>query len=196
MLLSFYYIDLWRDMHHNMYWGSWIIPDFVYFCVPLFEETLVWYFMSSVNFICWVHYGFMWMVHGVFHTLFEIKESRFCFWIHVATEAHGEMLKIIASLYIDVNEYTSPVIDWYSMWFINFFVSSSMIVVSMKSVFSNYVSTSKDDCWNFTSSFSLVPQHYWIIFFMMWSAWSILIPYLPWIMWMLRSFRFDTSCKV
>ena len=54
--------------------------------------------MSFANFLSWVHYGFMWMVHMILHAMFESKESRFCWCIHVATEAYGDILDIISSL--------------------------------------------------------------------------------------------------
>ena len=50
------------------------------------------------------------MVHEILHAKFHRKEGRFCWCIHVATEAHGEILKIIASLDSDVHDYTNPVI--------------------------------------------------------------------------------------
>ena len=38
-------IDLLHDLHHNMYGGSWSIPDFADFCIPYSEETLMWKFI-------------------------------------------------------------------------------------------------------------------------------------------------------
>ena len=52
----------------------------------------------------------MWVVHEVFHAMFEIKKGMFCWCIHTATEAHCEILKIITSLESDVHESTNPVI--------------------------------------------------------------------------------------
>ena len=94
---------------------------FVDFCIPYFEETLMWDFMGFLNFLSWVHDGFMWIFHEILHAMFESKESRFYWEIFVATEAHGETLKIIASLDSDVPESTIPVVEWYSMWFIYLF---------------------------------------------------------------------------
>ena len=64
----------------------------------------------------------MWVVHEIFHAMFEIKESRFYWQINVSTEVHGEILNIIASLDGAVHEYNNPVIDLSSMWSINFSV--------------------------------------------------------------------------
>ena len=52
----------------------------------------------------------MWMVHEIFHAMFEIKERRFCWCIHVATEAHCGIFKAIARLDSDVHDYINPVI--------------------------------------------------------------------------------------
>ena len=43
------------------------------------------------------------MVYEILHVMFEIKERRFCWCINVATDVHGEILKIIASLDSDVH---------------------------------------------------------------------------------------------
>ena len=53
--------------------------------------------------------------------MFESKERRFFWGIYVATEAHGEILEIILSLDSAVHDYTNPVIEWSSMWFLNLF---------------------------------------------------------------------------
>ena len=53
----------------------------------------------------------MCMAHQIFHAIFESKEIRFYWCIHVATDAHGEILKITASLDSDANESTNPVIE-------------------------------------------------------------------------------------
>ena len=53
----------------------------------------------------------MWMVHEILHDMFESKESMLCWCIHVATEAHGEILKIIVSLESDLHEDTNTVIE-------------------------------------------------------------------------------------
>ena len=50
------------------------------------------------------------MMHEVFHDIFERNKNRFCWCIHISTEAHCEILKIIASLDSGVHEYTNPVI--------------------------------------------------------------------------------------
>ena len=53
----------------------------------------------------------MCMVRDIFHAIFESKENRFCWYIHVAIEAHGEILEIIVSFDSDVHESTNPVIE-------------------------------------------------------------------------------------
>ena len=53
----------------------------------------------------------MWMVHEIFHAMYKIKEIGFCWGIHAATEAHGKVLNIVASLDSDVHEATNPVIE-------------------------------------------------------------------------------------
>ena len=52
----------------------------------------------------------MWMVHEIFHAMSNIKEVGFHWGIHVATEMHGKVLKIVASFNIGVHEATNPVI--------------------------------------------------------------------------------------
>ena len=75
---------------------------FVDLCIPWFEVTLVWVFVSFVNFLSLVHYGFMWIVHEILYAMFDRKKIRFYWYILVATKAHGKILKIIASLDSDV----------------------------------------------------------------------------------------------
>ena len=103
-------IDIWHDLHHNMCGGSWSISVFN-FCILCFEIILVWAFMSFVNFLSWIHYDFVWMVHEIFHAIFESKERRLFWCIRVSNEAHWEILKIIESLDSDVHESTNLVID-------------------------------------------------------------------------------------
>ena len=83
---------LWNDLHHNIHGGSWSITDFSDLCIPCFEEILMWVFMGSVNFLSWVHDGFMWMADEIFRAMFEIKEGRFYWGIHVSTDSHGDIL--------------------------------------------------------------------------------------------------------
>ena len=59
----------------------------------------------------------MGMVHAIFHAMPDSKEVRLCWVIHVATETHGKLLKIVASLNSDVHEAANPVIEVSSMWF-------------------------------------------------------------------------------
>ena len=136
------------------------------------------------------------MVHEIFHAMFESNESMLCWVIHIATETRGKILNIKTSLNSDVHDATNPLIEGSSIWFIKNISPSPMIVVAMNSVFSNHASTGKVDCWNFTSYFFFFPQYSWIMFFMMRSVWSLLIPYLPWIILMLGSFSFGTYWKV
>ena len=83
---------------------------FAAFCISFFEVTLLGDFFSSTNFLSLVYYSFMWMLHEIFHAMFEINKGRFCWCIRIAAEAHCEILKIIASFYSDVHESTNPVI--------------------------------------------------------------------------------------
>ena len=53
--------------------------------------------------------------------MFDYKENRLCWVINVATEAHGEILKIIASLDSDVYDSTNY---WGILHVIYLFVSS------------------------------------------------------------------------
>ena len=76
------------------------------------------------------------------------------------------------------------------------FISSTVRDVAMRSVFSNDVSTRKGEFWNFTSSFFFVTQYYWIMILMVWSVWSILIPYSHWILLLFWSFCFGPSWKL
>ena len=85
------------------------------------------------------------MVHEIYHAMFEIKEGRFSWRIHVATEAHGEILKIIAILDSDVHASTNAVIEGSSMLLIKIFHPSLIRSVSMNIVFKIDVSTGKGD---------------------------------------------------
>ena len=53
----------------------------------------------------------MWMVDEIFHAIFEIKEIRVCWLIHVSTKLHNDILNIIESLNSDVHEATKSVIE-------------------------------------------------------------------------------------
>ena len=99
----------------------WVFLIFVDFCISCFEVTLVGDFMSFGNFLFWVLDDFIWMVHEILHAMIDSKEIRFCWYIHVSTEAHGEILKIIVSLDSDVHESTNLVIEKSPMWFLDFF---------------------------------------------------------------------------
>ena len=132
----------------------------------------------------------MWMVHEIFHAMSKSKEIWFYWVIHVATEAHGKVFNIVASLDSDVYEATNPVIEEPYMWVSICFRYHPIRYVAMKSVFSKDVSTGKCYFWNFTSSFVFFTQYYWIMFLMIWYIWSILIPYSLWIMLILRRLFF------
>ena len=67
-------------------------------------------FVSYIKFLSLVYEGFMRMAHDIFHAMFDIKKIRFCLCIHVATEAHCEILYIIANLDSDVHESKNPVV--------------------------------------------------------------------------------------
>ena len=160
---------------------------FFYFFIPCFEIKLVWDFMSFVNFLSWSHYGFIFMVYEIFHSMFERKEIGFYCWIHVSTEAHSDILNIIVILDSAVHEYTNPVIEWSSKWFIIFQLFSNYRCIHEECIFKWFIYW-KGWLLEFYLLFFFVPQYSWIIFFMIWSVWSILIPYLILIMWMLSSF--------
>ena len=49
-------------------------------------------------------------MHEILHVMFESKEIRFCWGIHVSTEVHGEILNIIVNWDSDVHDSTNPVI--------------------------------------------------------------------------------------
>ena len=84
---------------------------FADFCIPCFEETMMWSFMGFINFLSLVHDRFMWMAHEILHAMFDIKESRFFWGIHIVTEAHDEILNIIASLDSGVHESTNLAVE-------------------------------------------------------------------------------------
>ena len=55
------------------------------------------------------------VVHDIFHAMSESKEGRLSWSIHIATEMHGKVLKIMVCLESDVNEAAKSVIDRKSM---------------------------------------------------------------------------------
>ena len=123
---------------------------FVDFCIPCFEETLMWYFICFEIFISWLNDRFIGMLHDIFHAMYDRKEFMFYWGIHVSTDIHCKILKIIESLINDMNEATIPVIEVSSMWFLICFDCSTIIGVYLKSIFSKDVSTVKGGLWNFT----------------------------------------------
>ena len=84
-----------------------IFSGFFFSC---FELTFMGDLFGSMNFLSLVHDGYMWMVHKIFHAMFESNKCVFCWFSHIATEAHCEILKIIASLDSDLNDSTSTII--------------------------------------------------------------------------------------
>ena len=81
------------------------------------------------------------MVRKMVHAMSESKQGRLFLSIHVATETHGKVLKIIESLNSDAHDTTNQVIKLSPVSVFNFFSYSPIIVVSMKSIFSKDVST-------------------------------------------------------
>ena len=65
---------------------------------------------SSMNFLCLVHYGCMWMVHEIFHAMFYSNKGSFYWCIHISDDMHCEILKMVASLDSGVHDSTNPVI--------------------------------------------------------------------------------------
>ena len=61
------------------------------------------------------------MVNEIYHAIFERNKRRLCWCIHIATESHFDILKIIASLDSDVHESTKPIIEGSSMLYFNWF---------------------------------------------------------------------------
>ena len=61
------------------------------------------------------------MLHDIFYEMFERKEGRLGWKIHVATDTHDKVLKIIDSLDSDANESTKPVIKGTPMCVFNLF---------------------------------------------------------------------------
>ena len=75
------------------------------------------------------------MVHDIFHAMSEHKAAGF-FWVtHLSTETYSKLLDILAILNSDVHYYSNPVIEGSSMQFFNFFSSSPIRGVFMKSKF-------------------------------------------------------------
>ena len=82
-------------------------------------------------------------------------------------------------------------------WYFSICYNSSPIrVMAMNSSFLNYMSTGKVGFWYYTSSFVFFSQYYWMMFLMIWSFCSILIPCSLWVVLVLRSFSFFLYCKV
>ena len=58
---------------------------------------------------------------------------------------NNRVLNIEASVTSDVHEATKPAVEVSSMLLLNFFISFPIRSVAMKSIFSKYVSTGKDE---------------------------------------------------
>ena len=149
---------------------------------PALKKYLCGISFGGVGFISWIYDIFMLMVNDKFHYVYEIKEGRLFWSICVATEMHSKVLKMIYFLNSDVNEAKKPVIERSSMLVFNFFW-----LFSNKIFFSKDVSTGKGEFYS-TSSFVFVPQYSWMILLVIWYFCSILIPYLLWVVLMLRRF--------
>ena len=81
-----------------------------------------------------------------------------CRCIHIPTEAHCEILKIIASLYNNVHETTNPVIRDPPCDFSICFSSAPMKGVAMKSVCSKEASIGNGDLLKFNFIFLFIPN--------------------------------------
>ena len=82
----------------------------------------MWYFICfEETILSWIHDRFMWMMNEIFHAMYESKEIRLCWGIHVSTETHGKVLNIIACLDSDIHEVTNQVIEGYYIWVFNLF---------------------------------------------------------------------------
>ena len=187
---------IWHNMHHNMYGVSWSIPDFCWFLHHLLWRKTDAGFNFFENVLSWIYDRFMWMVYEIFHAMSKKKEGKFCWIIHVATETHGKALNIIARLSSDVHEVTNLVIEGSFMWVFNFFqLFYNKRCIHEEYIFKGYVHW---EMWLLELYFifylcsSILLNNVFII----WSVWSIMIPYSPWIMLMLRRFIFGTSRKV
>ena len=71
----------------------------------------MWDLIYVETFLSWVHDRFTRLMHGIFHAISLVKEDRFCWIIHIYTETHGKVLKIIAYLDSYVNDFINPVIQ-------------------------------------------------------------------------------------
>ena len=136
-----------------------ILGGFNYFGLPTVNcdrtGITLFTFCAEVKMCIWLY------IHcqSVTHAMYEIKEGRFCWEIHVSTDMYGNILKIVASLNSDVHEATNPVIEGSSMWFFKIFISSPIKGVSTKSIFLKDISTGKGEFWNVTSSFVFFTQY-------------------------------------
>ena len=121
MWLSVCHIYIVRYLHHNMYGGIWSIPYCSLLLHPLIWRNIDMGFHLFWNFLSWIHGRFMWILHDIFHDIYDSKWNRLYWVIIVSTEMHGKMLNIIASLNSAVHESTIPVIKGYSILFLNLF---------------------------------------------------------------------------
>ena len=195
MWLIVYKIDLWHDLHHNMYGWSWIIPKRI-FLHPLlwrnidvvFHRFCKFYFLSTL----WVHVDDAWDI--TFHILVQVMQvllgrscihwgawwdikyhsvfGQWCAWLH--QPSYWGILHVIYRFFqFFSNERFSHedcifklCVHWKG-WFLRFY----FVFFLYSPILLNNV-------------------------FMVWSVCSELIPYLPWIVLMLRRFSFGNYCKV
>ena len=83
-----------------------------------------------------------------------------------------------------------------SWYFSNHFKLFPISGVAIQRYFSNDMSIEKGDLWKFNFSFVFFPQYFIVIFLMIWYVLSMLTPFLPCLMVILRSFSVDPSWKV
>ena len=50
----------------------------------------------------------MWMVHDILYSMTNGKERRFCGSIHVPTQSHSKILKVVPSLKSDMHDTSYP----------------------------------------------------------------------------------------
>ena len=83
-------------------------------------------------------------------------EIWFCGRIHVSTQLHGHISKVVSCLNSNSHEISYPVVEWSSMCFSSCFNYYPTSGVAMKTSFSNDVSVGKGDFWNLIYYFYLL----------------------------------------
>ena len=107
----------------------------------------------------WINYRSMRMVYAILHTISKGKELWFCGRIHVSTQLHGHISKVVSCLKSNLHEISYPVVEWYSMCFSSCFNYYPTSGVAMKTSFSNDVSVGKGDFWNLIYYFYLLANN-------------------------------------